>query len=104
MPEHVAQAVIARAGGACEVMNPFTCTGSGDHLHHRKISGREHTVENVVSVCSADHRWIHDHPAKSYEQGWLVKMNHDPAETPMSRRGRVVLLDSEGGFKIAENE
>ena len=99
MPEHVARAVIDRADGRCEVMNPFTCTGFGEHLHHRKISGREHTVENVVSVCSADHRWIHANPAESYRLGWLVKMGYEPGQVPMKYRGRPVLLAADGGVE-----
>lgn len=102
MPEHVAQAAIGRSEGTCEVMNPFTCTGQAEALHHRKISGREHSIENCVHICKPCHDWIHANPTESYRQGWLVKMNHDPAETPMSRRGRVVLLDGEGGFEINE--
>lgn len=102
MPEAVAKAVLDRSEGHCEVMNPFTCTGFGEHLHHRKISGREHTVENVVNVCSADHRWIHANPAESYRLGWLVKMNYDPGEVPMQYQGRPALLSADGHIHYQE--
>lgn len=85
-----------RADGSCEFMNFPFCTGRAEHLHHRKISGRQHTVENVVHICQSCHEWTHQNPKISYEQGWLVKMNHDPADTPMKYRGRLALLGADG--------
>lgn len=99
MPEHVAQAVIERADGACEVMNFPICTGRAGPIHHRKISGREHTIENCVHICDACHRWIHAHPADSYELGWLVRMSYDPAEVVFAYRGRPSLLGADGSVE-----
>lgn len=102
MPPAVADTVVGRAGGRCEVMIFPVCTGGAEHLHHRKISGREHLVENLVHICRACHEWIHGHPAQSYEQGWLVKMAGDPAVVPVSYRGRVVRLGAAGEVLAAE--
>lgn len=104
MPEAVAQAVIDRADGFCEASNFPVCTGFPGPIHHRKISGREHTVSNCVHICDACHRWIHANPAVSYEQGWLVKMNYEPGEVPMKYRGRPALLDPAGHIHYQEVE
>ena len=99
MPAAVAQAVIDRADGRCEVMNFPVCVGQAGPIHHRKISGREHSVENCVHICKPCHDWIHAHPAVSYEQGWLIRMAHDPGEVPMKYRGRTVVLAADGSVE-----
>lgn len=105
MPQDVVEKVLARSGGNCEAMIPFSgCNLQGEHLHHRKISGREHTVENLLHLCEPCHRHVHANPAESYGLGFLVKMSYEPDEVPVARRGRVVLLDSEGGYEIKEEE
>lgn len=96
MPQQVYDTVMERAGGACEAMIHGACTGHVAHWHHRKISGREHTIPNGFAVCDACHRWIHAHPARSYSHGWLVKMNADPGETPVTYRGQPVILTADG--------
>lgn len=96
MPQDVYDTVMGRAGGACEAMIHGACTGHVAHWHHRKISGREHTIPNGLAVCDACHRWIHAHPARSYSHGWLVKMNADPGETPVTYRGQPVYLTADG--------
>ena len=55
------------------------------HRHHRKLRAQGGTdePENVMLVTPEQHRWIHDHPAFSYERGWLVKSWQDPAEVPI---------------------
>lgn len=97
MPEHVARAVIDRAEGKCESMIPGVCTFGAHHLHHRKISGREHTVENLAHICTSCHSYVHANPAWSYERGYLVRMGHEPSVTPFQYRGLPSLLDAEGG-------
>lgn len=96
MPPAVAEAVIDRSGGGCEVQFVPVCTGRAEHLHHRKISGREHLVSNLLHVCGACHRWIHAHPAASYEHGWLVKMNHTAGDVIVTYRGEPVALPESG--------
>lgn len=96
MPQHVAQTVIDRADGSCEVMNFPFCTGAAGPIHHRKISGREHSVSACIHICKPCHDWIHANPAVSYEQGWLVKMNYEPAAVPMKYRGMTAMLSEEG--------
>ena len=97
MPPEVAQKVIDRAEGKCEYMIPGPCVFQAQHLHHRKISGREHRVENLANICHACHDFVHANPALSYERGWLVRSMKDPLEVPVQYRGLPSLLDAEGG-------
>lgn len=102
MPGGVARMVIARADGHCEAMIIAAgCTGRAEHLHHRKLrsQGGEHTVENVVHICHRCHRWIHHHPAQSYEWGLLVKGSHDPELVQVLRRGWWGFLSPQGLFE-----
>ena len=100
MPTRVAELVTERAYGACEYLIRGVCSGRAEHIHHRKISGREHTASNCVHICSNCHRYVHANPAEAYRNGWLVKMNYEPSQVPVLRRGEAVLLDNEGGIHV----
>lgn len=43
-------------------------------------------LANLVSLCRTCHAWVHAHPAKSYEQGWLVHSWNDPEDVPVKRK------------------
>ncbi len=101
VPKEVAEAVRNRADGHCEIMHYQSgCNGQAEHLHHRKLrsQGEEHTVENLVHICSNCHMWLHMHPKPAYEHGWLVKGMKNPAYIPFERRGVLVLLEHGGGW------
>ena len=107
VPTEVGNAVVERAHGNCEIMNPDAqCTGYREHLHHRKLrsQGGEHTVENLVGVCHRCHYWLHAHPAISYANGWLVKGAKDPAKIPFRRRGILSYLHEDGGLTETDIE
>lgn len=74
MPPDVAEAVLARADGACEAMIPGVCVGQVQHLHHRKMrsQGGGHTQENLIALCHRCHSHVHHNPAWSYERGLLI--------------------------------
>jgi len=67
--------VWGRSGGWCEAMTP-ACPFER-HLAHQahhvlpRSQGGQHDPENLLAVCSPAHDWIHAHPARSYEAGWL---------------------------------
>lgn len=70
-PPAVREAVRVRADWRCEV-----CKRSPiDHFHHRltRSQGGMGTLENCLAVCLLCHAHIHDQPAHSYEQGWLIR-------------------------------
>jgi hypothetical protein len=57
----------------CELGLVDSCTGRAEVRHHilRRSQGGSDEASNTLDLCDADHRWIHDHPAVSYERGWL---------------------------------
>jgi len=61
-----------RAGGTCEARTR-ACTGRGVHDHHvvRPSRGGRDEIDNLLWVCAPCHGYIHEHPAESYERGWL---------------------------------
>ena len=76
MPQPVAASVQKRSGGRCEAATP-DCTHRAEHLHHRlmRSQGGPDRAANLLHVCAACHRFIHDNPAMSYETGWLLRRN-----------------------------
>lgn len=67
----ITPAIIARAGGLCEVCRVATI----NHVHHRKrrSQGGPNTMANLMGVCDFDHRMIHANPQWSYERGFLIR-------------------------------
>ena len=107
MPPEVAETVVERAMGMCEIMSRDTgCNGRAEQLHHRKLrkQGGEHTVENLIHICSPCHDYLHMHPAIAYTNGWLVKSMKNPRDIPVHRRGGFIVLTEDGGFEQATIE
>ena len=78
--------VLARDGGC--VLARFepghTCMGP-IAVHHRKLRRhKDHTADNLVSLCLVGHRWVHDHPAISYAHGLMLRSGEfvAPLEAP----------------------
>jgi 5-methylcytosine-specific restriction endonuclease McrA len=44
------------------------------HVHHLlpRARGGLSVPSNLTTLCSKHHRWIHDHPEWSEENGWLL--------------------------------
>lgn len=67
--------VIERSHGLCEGDTPGCQNGPhrGEHLHHviLRSHGGPDEAWNLLHLCAAAHRWVHDHPAESYELGLM---------------------------------
>lgn len=68
-------AVQFRSYGRCEANTP-ACPRrehAGVHCHHvkQRSAGGKHSPENLMLVCEKAHSYIHEHPAESFEKGWL---------------------------------
>ena len=65
--------VEGRAGSLCEAGVPGVCQIRGHHAHHvlMRSQGGPDEPHNLLWLCGACHRYVHDHPAESYEKGWL---------------------------------
>ena len=69
---------------------------SGDSIHHRRMrshgSGYErlHEPENLLTLCGSGttgcHGWVHAHPNRAYQLGYLVSMSDDPIGQPVYYR------------------
>lgn len=72
------RAVRERAGGLCELAPP-ACSASrhdGYMAHHRCPPDRDRGIHDPgrgLWTCGEGHSWVHDHPAVSYEHGWLLR-------------------------------
>ena len=101
VPKDVAEMIKTRSDGKCESMNFPICTGHAEYLHHRQLrsQGGEHTIPNLIAVCSPCHTWFHREVKAAQSQGWIVRSVHDPGETVMKYRGRTVLLTADGGVE-----
>lgn len=69
-------AVRARAQGFCELQTPacLPYRHEGHHAHHLAPSDRDrgtHDPERGLWCCFPGHEWVHRHPERAYEAGWL---------------------------------
>ena len=113
-------ALYARAGGRCEICNTDLTTGHAYSKHHRIPRGRGGTnvLSNLMLLCgtgtSGCHGMVESRRTIAYDNGWLVRTGHDPAEqlvrihavrllnagffAPSGRPRVRVLLDDDGHY------
>lgn len=58
----------------CEAQTP-ACDGRAVHRHHKRgrVGDDVDDFDHTLDVCDGCHRYIHAHPAESYEAGWLER-------------------------------
>lgn len=100
--------VMARSGGFCEV-RVNGCWDEASQIHHRRprgLGGSKNPAtgqaSNALAVCVPCHAHAESHRADALDRGWIVRQGHCPAEVPVFRYGRWVLLDDEGGIRPVE--
>ena len=49
-------------------------------VHHRirRSQGGKDLPSNLITLCAYHHRWVHEHPYKARDGGWLLL----PSDTP----------------------
>lgn len=61
------------AGGRCRARVSRACSRQCEEIHH--VAGRNvenpHALANLLAVCHACHRWIHENPAAARERGLM---------------------------------
>jgi hypothetical protein len=96
--EDTVNVVVARADGSCERCR----RGPVEQIHHRKPRGSGGSSDpainnpsNLLAVCAPCHLEIEGDRTVSKKQGWLVRFEHNPAETPVwiAGLGKVFLND-----------
>jgi hypothetical protein len=96
--EDTVKLVLARSDGSCERCR----RRAPEQLHHRKPRGSGGSSDpainypsNLLALCSQCHLEVEGNRTVSKEQGWLVRFEHNPAETPVwiAGLGKVFLLD-----------
>lgn len=101
--------VARRDGYACMRCGRDLLNGYTDHsVHHRRLRSHPwpglHEPQNLILLCGTGttgcHGWVHAHPERSRELGYMVSMSEDRPETvPVySMRHKWILLDAEGGW------
>lgn len=86
--------VINRALMACERCGAAVSQG-GCQVHHRKPRGSGGSSDpeinspaNLLLLCPTCHLQVERDRSVAYEQGWLVRREHDPEKTPVWLAGR----------------
>ena len=63
--------ILARNAWCCEF--PL-CEARATVVHHKKGRGADgNRPEHLMALCDPCHRFIHENPTRSYENGWLVR-------------------------------
>lgn len=98
-----AEQITARAGGICE-----RCADAPvQQWHHRRPRGMGGTkrastqqAANGFAICEPCHRHIETQSRyDAISSGWLVHQYREPADVALLYRGRMALLDNEGGIE-----
>ena len=100
--------VMARSGGFCEI-RAVGCWDEVAQIHHRRprgMGGSRNPVtgsaSNAAACCTPCHAWVESHRELAMDRGWIVRQGQAPAEVPVYRYRRWVLLDDEGGVTPVE--
>jgi 5-methylcytosine-specific restriction protein A len=100
--------VAERAGKRCELCGTVQYNLQFHHRRPRAMGGsrRPDTNQpaNCVLVCPSCHLLIESSRRQALTRGWLVRQTKNPAEVPLFRHGRWVLLDDHGCVLPAQNE
>jgi hypothetical protein len=67
-------------------------------IHHR-MRRREglHGYENLVGLCSDDHRWVHANPKQATAEGFIIPISVDEiAAVPIKTFVGWLLFDADG--------
>ena len=108
MDKEIAEKVIARANGYCEVCGLVMYQ---PNLHHRKLrsQGGKDEVANLIAVHSYCHaissKSIHQNPKNSMVKGYIVPGYATPSEYPLHLpNGDIVRLAETGEYIRLEGE
>lgn len=103
-PKQVRDVVLRRADGRCERCGMFTDTLQLHHRRPRAAGGSRRPDTNVASnaaaLCAGCHVVTESRRADAMFQGWIVRQQKSPADTPVFRLGQWVLFGDDGSIKV----
>lgn len=90
----IRRTVLRRDGWKCAICNrEIDSHWSGYSIHHRRLRSQGsdysglHQPENLLPLCGSGttgcHGWVHAHPSRAYQLGYLVHMGKNPATQPV---------------------
>lgn len=97
--ERRARRIVAeRSNGVCELCDQ----ARAGEWHHRLPRGRGGRWEpsNGLHLCTGCHRWVTEHPAESYDEGWLLRRGESPEHMPVRTWRGYLLLDDAGDYTL----
>lgn len=100
IPTAVREAVKERQDNQCA-----RCGNTGAEHHHR-MRRREggHGKENIVYLCSTDHRWVHANPKRAQEDGYIIPIHvTDISEVPIKTFMGWVKFTKDGGTVVVDD-
>jgi 5-methylcytosine-specific restriction endonuclease McrA len=78
----VRKIIADRSEGYCERTFPegWRCWQPASEIHHLLPTARggQGEAENLIHLCPACHRWIHDHPTSAESQRLLLRKEARP--------------------------
>lgn len=96
--------VLRRADGRCERCGMFTDLLQLHHRRPRAAGGSRrpdtNLASNAAALCPGCHVVTESRRADAMFQGWLVRQEQSPAQTPVFRWGQWVLLGDDGGVVV----
>ena len=108
MDKKIAEKVLQRANGYCEVCGKVL--GDDYALHHRKLRSRggKDEVANIIAIHHSCHNTgtnsIHLNPQKATLKGWMIPSYGIPTEFPFhTPEGDIVKLTNEGTKERLDN-
>lgn len=101
----VRRVILGRDNEAC-----VRCGYPANDVHHRIMKGMGGTRNeevaygpaNLISLCRECHVYVHAHPAKSYEEGFLVHSWSAPGEVPVVTKFGNLSLRKDGTSELGK--
>lgn len=98
-PKAVRQLLFDRSGGFCEICG-MAAPADAHHRRPRAAGGTKRADTNQPSnglvLCRECHSLVESRRERALDRGWLVRQEHDPAETPVVYQGDWALLLADG--------
>lgn len=82
---HLSEVLWERSGHGCEHCGCGLASPDHAHRHHRKLrsAGGQHTIPNLLLLCSLCHQRAHARPTMAKHEGTIVPSWGQPERVPV---------------------